>query len=107
MTLLVFAEFADARHGAIVFDDFTNNGGFRESGETHQIDGGLGVAGAAQDAIGRGAEGKDMAGADEGVGMGGGIGEEAEREGAVGGGNAGGDALGGIDADGEGGFVAF
>ena len=65
------------------------------------------MAGAAQHAIGHGAQRENVAGPHEGIGMGRGVCEQAQGVGAVGGGNAGGDALGGIHAHGEGGFLAL
>ena len=107
MARLIAAEVADTGHGAVVVDDFTNHGGFRQSGEAGEVEGRFGVAGPAQHAIRNRAERKNVARPDKGVGVGTRIGEQADGVGAVGGGDAGGDAMGGIDADGEGGFVAF
>lgn len=104
---LVVAEVADAGHGAVLVHDFAEDAGGGEIGHAGQVDGGLGVAGAAEDATLHGLEGEDVAGLDEGVGTGFGVGEELDGEGAVGGGNAGGDASGGIDGNGEGGAVAL
>ena len=64
-----------------------------ESRETRQVDGSLGVAGAAQDTFVLGVEGIDVARAAEVGGLAGGVGQSADGGGAVVGGDAGGAAL--------------
>ncbi len=78
--LLVGAEFADACHGAVVVHDFADDADGREVGEGDEVDGGLGVAGAAEDATGHGLEGEDVAWFYEVNGGGGGVCEEADGE---------------------------
>ena len=52
VAFLIVAELADAGHGAVVVDDLTDHRGFGQAGEAGEIERGLGVAGAAQHAIG-------------------------------------------------------
>ena len=107
MAFLIGAELADARHRSVVADDFADHSGFGQAGEAGEVDGGLGVTGAAQHTAGHGAQREDVAGPDEGVRTCVRIREQADRPGAVGGGDAGGNAGGGIHADGEGGAQAL
>ena len=90
-------EVGDARHFAVVAHDFANNAGGGEAGHAGEIDGGLGLAGADQDAAAARAQREDVAGTGE-VGRGGaGIDGGADGAGAVGGRDAGGDALASFD----------
>ena len=107
MLFLIIAELADAGHGAVLAHDFTDCADGWESGEGGEVDGGFGVAGAAEDTAGHGLEREDVAGFHQVLGVSCGIGEEADGEGAVGGGDAGGDALGGVHGNSERGFHAL
>ena len=104
---LVIAELADAGHGAVLAHDLTDCADGRESGEGGEVDGGFGVAGAAEDTAGHGLQRENVAGFHQVLGVRLRIGKEADGEGAVGGGDAGGDALGGVHGDGERGFHAL
>ncbi len=82
---------------AVVVHDFADDAGGGEAGEAREVDGGLGLAGADQDAAAAGAQREDVAGTGE-VGSGGaGIDGGADGVGAVGGRDAGGDAFAGLD----------
>lgn len=100
-------QFGEACHGAVLVEDLANDAGGGEAGEDGEIDGGLGMAGALEDATGSGAKRKNVARLDELVGGGLRIGNDADSGAAIGGGNASGDAIGGIDGDGEVGAMGF
>lgn len=51
MLVLVGTELSDASHGSVIIHDFTDDGGLRESGEMGEVEGGLGVAGAAEHSV--------------------------------------------------------
>ncbi len=72
-----------------------------ETGHAGEVDGGLGLAGADEDAALAGAQREDVAGTGEVTGCGVGIDGGADGVGAVGGGDAGGDAFAGLDGLGE------
>ena len=96
----------DAGHGTVVLHDLADHAGGIEAGEAGEIDGGLGLPGADQDAALAGAEGEDMAGTGQIAGRG------ARRDGGpdgmrpVVGGDAGSDALARLNGLGEGGAEA-
>ena len=98
-------EFGAARHGAVFFEDFDDNGCGFESGKAGKVGAGFGVAGAGEDAAFARDDGEDVAGLDEvfRARVFGGGGEDGA--GAVGGADAGGNAFGGFYGDGEGGVV--
>ena len=100
-------EIRQTGHGAVLFHDFANDSGGIEAGEAREIDGGLGVARAAQNTASLGLEGKYMAWLHEIGGLCLGVGEQANRGGAVFHADARGHALGGIHRDGEIGFKKF
>ena len=78
-----FLELRHACHGAVVVDDFDEGACGLQACEAGQVDGGLGVAGADEDAAVAGAQGVDMAGAAQLGGLGGGVGQGADGAGAV------------------------
>ena len=98
-------EFGAARHRAVFFEDFDDDGGGLKPGEAGEVGAGFGVSGAGEDAAFTGDDGEDVAGLDEvfRARIFGGGGEDGA--GAVGGADAGGDAFGGFYGDGEGGVV--
>ena len=98
--LLEAQQFGHAGHRAVVVDDFRQHARRTQPRQPREIDGGLGVAGAAQHAAVAVAQRENVAGPGE-VARAGcrRFGEQADGPGAVGGGDARGDALGGIDAD--------
>ncbi len=87
----------DAGHLAVVAHDFADDAGGIESGHAGEVDGGLGLAGADEDAALAGAQREDVAGAGEVARRGLGIDGGADGVGAVGGGDAGGDAFACLD----------
>ena len=98
-------EVGQAGHGAVLADNLAADAGGLEAGEAREVDGRLGVAGAAEHAAGLRPQGEGVAGRHE-------VGrrrrivhQELDGFGAVGGGDAGGDAgVGGaVHAQGEGG----
>ena len=94
------------QHDAVLAGDLDDRAGRAQAREAGEVDGGLGVAVADQDAAGLGAQREDVAGADEVAGLGAAARQQPQGGGAVGGGDAGGDAVGGagVDGDGEGGL---
>ncbi len=92
-----------AEHLAVLARDLHDGAGGAQARETGEVDGGLGVAVAGEDAAGAGAQREDVPGAHEVVGRGRAAREEPQGGGAVVGGDAGGDAVrgGGVDGDGE------
>ena len=94
-------------HGAVLVENLADDAGGLESGEAGEVNGGLGVSGAAEDAALLRLEREDVAGTDEIARLGEGIGEDLNGAGPVGGADPGGDAVGGIDRDGEIGAVRF
>src|SRR5690606_30133946 len=96
-------EFGQPQHAAVLAGDLDDGARRAQSGEPGEVDGGLGVAVAHQDAAGAGAQREDVAGPDQVGGFGGAARQQPEGGGAVGGGDAGGDAVGGggVDGDGE------
>ena len=96
-------DLAPAHHRAVVIDQFAEDADGIELGETAQVDGGLGMAGAHQDAAVPGDQREDVAGAHEVLGADIGIEDGAHRVAALLGGDAGGQALAVVDGDGEGG----
>jgi len=99
-------EVGDAGHFAVVAHDFADHPGGLEAGESREVDGRLGLAGADQDASLAGAEGKDVARTDEIVGGGAGRDGSADGVSTVGSGDAGSDALAGFNGLSEGGAEA-
>ncbi len=95
-----------AGHLAVVAHDLADDGDGLEAGKPRQVDGGLGVAGAAQDAAGDGLQREHVAGADEVARRRLVVGQQLHGAGAVEGADAGGDAFAGVHGDGEGGAVA-
>lgn len=94
--------------GLAVVDQLGNGRGGLLAREAAELDGGFGVACPLADAAGEGAQGEDVAGADEARGAGVGVGEEAAAEGSVVGADARGDGLvGGVDGDGVGGAAGI
>ena len=91
-----------AGHGAVVVHDFHQRAGGVQSGQLAQVDGGLGVATAAQHAVVLGIEGVDVSRSAEGLRRAGGVGEGAYGGGAVVGADARGAAFELVDGDGEG-----
>ncbi len=87
----------DAGHFAVIAHDFADDAGGLKASEASEIDGGLRLAGADQDASLSGAQGKDVPRADEIVGRGARRDGGADGVGAVGCGDAGGDTLTGFD----------
>ncbi len=65
MAAAEFEQLGDAGHGAIFIHDFADYAGMREAGDAGEVDGGLGLAGADEDAATTGAQWKDVAGASE------------------------------------------
>ena len=101
MALLEFHELRQPGHRAVLAEDFADDGGRLESGQGGEVDGGLGVAGALEDAARSRAKREDVARLHEFVGLGGGIGQQRDGAGAVEGADAGRNALGRVDGDGE------
>ena len=99
-------EVGDAGHFAVVAHDFADDAGGGEAGEAGEIDGGLGLSGADQNAAAAGAQREDVAGTDEVGGGGAGVDGGADGMGAVGGRDAGGDAFSCLDGFGESGAEA-
>lgn len=95
-------EIGDAGHGAVVAHDFADDACRDEAGEACEVDGGLGLSGADEDAALAGAEGEDVAGTGEVLGGCGGVDGDADGVGAVMGADAGGDAFAGLDTLSEG-----
>ena len=102
-----FQQLGQPRHGAVGVEDFAEHARRGKPGEPREIDAGLGVSGAPQDAPGFCAQWKDVAGLDEVVRRGFGVGENADGFRAVVRADAGRDIFRGIDGDGEVGAVAF
>ena len=92
-----FAELRHPRHGAVVIHDLADDAGGGQAGETGEVHGRLGLAGAHQYAPFARAQGKDMAGPREVLGPAIRIESREDGAGAVGGGDAGGDARAGVD----------
>ena len=87
-------QLGQAQHRAVLAGDLDDGAGRAQSREAGEVDGGLGVAVADEDAAGPGAQREDVAGADEVVRRCAvPLGEQLEGGGAVGGGDAGGDAV--------------
>ena len=101
-----FLQVGNAGHGAVVVHDFADDAGGDEAGETGEIDGGFGLAGADEDATAAGAEREDVSGTGEVVGGRAGVDGDFDGVGAVGGGDAGGDAFAGFDGLSKGGAEA-
>lgn len=93
-------------HHTVLARDLDDRPGGAQSGEPGEVDGGLGVAVADEDAAGAGAQREDVAGPDEVTAARDAAREHPQRGGAVGGGDAGGNAVGGggVDGDREGGL---
>ena len=107
---MLFAELeqiGEAGHGAILVENLADDSGGVESGETGQIDAGLGVACAPENASFGTLQGEDMARLTEIARVGLGAGQNLDRGGSVLGADAGGRAVGGVDRDGEVGGVEF
>ena len=98
-------QFGHTRHGAVVVDDFADDGGRNQAVHLCQIDAGFGVSGADEYAAFLGAQWEDVAGLDDVFWFGGWGNGGLNGQGAVGGGNAGGNAVGGFDGDGKVGAV--
>ncbi|MCY1409998.1 hypothetical protein D9M71_253600 [compost metagenome] len=92
-----------ARHAAVVVHHLDDHRGRGETGQARQVAAGFGMAGAGQHAAFAGAQGEDVAGLRQVVGLGVGSHGGEHRMAAVGGGDAGGHSAGGLDGDGEGG----
>ena len=99
-------EVGDAGHGAVVAHDFADDAGGREAGETGEVDGGFGLAGADEDAAAAGAEREDVAGTNEVGGCGAGIDGDLDGASAIGGGDSCRHAFAGFDRLREGGAEA-
>ena len=96
-------ELGEPLHRAVVVDDLGEDAGGLEPGEAREIDAGLGVAGALEDAAVAGDQRKDVAGADEILGRGVAARQRPDGRGALGRGDAGGHPDLVVDRDGEGG----
>ena len=89
------------QHPAVLARDLDDGAGRAQTREPGEVDGGLGVAVADQDAAGLGAQREDVARTHEVARLGRAAGQQLERGGAVGGGDAGGHAVGGARVDGD------
>ena len=78
-----FLQLGHTCHSAVVVDDLDEGAGGLEASETGEVDSGLGMAGAHQDAAVACPEGVDMAWAAKVLGAGGGVGQSADGRGAV------------------------
>ena len=105
--LLEFDELGQARHRAVLVQDFTDDSARVEAGEGREVDRGFGVAGALEHAAGSGEERENMSGLYKGLGLGLRVGEDRDGLRAVVGGDASGDAFGGVDGHREGGALRF
>ncbi|GAA3308165.1 hypothetical protein GCM10020295_69330 [Streptomyces cinereospinus] len=96
-------QLGQAQHPAVLTGDLDDGAGRTQTGEAGEVDRGLGVAVAGEDAAGPGAQREDVAGADEVGGLGGAAREQLERGRPVGRGDAGGHPVGGggVHRDGE------
>jgi hypothetical protein len=93
----------NARHGAVVVHDLADHGGRGQAREGGEVDRRLGLAGALEHAALPGAQGKDMAGAQQVLGAGRRVDGGQDGGGAVGGRDAGGGLAARLDRDREGG----
>jgi uncharacterized RDD family membrane protein YckC len=96
-----FDEVGNAGHGSVFVHDLADDAGGDQASHAGEIDRGLGLAGADEDAAFAGAEGEDVAGTGEVIGRGVGANGDLDGVGAVGGRDAGGDAFAGFDGFGE------
>ena len=94
-------ELRQAHHRAVRVHQLADGGDGLQPGEAREINGRLCLAGAHEDAAFAGAQGIDVTGHHEVVGLGVGAGEHLDGACAVGRRDAGGHALAGIDGDGE------
>jgi len=100
-----FDQLRHAGHRAVFIHDFADHAGGREAGDAGQINGGLGLPGANENAAVAGAQGKHVARASEILRASLGIDSGENGDGAIGGADAGGDAELGVDGFAEGGAV--
>jgi len=98
-------DLGEPHHGAIRVHELAKDAAVLEASEAAEVDGGLGVTSADENAALTGAEGIDVARHDEVAGDGGGIGQDMDSAGTVVGGDAGGNTEAGVDGDGEGSAV--
>lgn len=98
-------QFGHARHGAVVVDDFADDGGGNQTVHLCQVNAGFGMSGTDEYAAFLGAQWEDVAGLDDVFWFGGWGNGGLNGQGAVGGRNAGGNAVGGFDGDGKVGAV--
>ncbi len=94
-------ELRPAGHGAVVVHDLADHAAGLEPGHARQVTGSLGVAGTRQHAARLRHQRKDVAGADDVLGLGVLRHRGLHGTGAVSRGNAGGHAFGGLDGNGE------
>ncbi len=90
-----------ARHAAVVVDQLAQHARRRQAGQSGQVDRGLGVAAALEDASGSRAQWEDVPRAREVGGDSARVGQRAQRGRAVGGRDAGAGAVPVVDGDGE------
>src|SRR3990170_4793648 len=90
-------------HGAVAVHQLADGGSGMQSGQLAEVDRGLGLAGAHQDAPLAGTQGVDVAGHDHIRRSRGGTGQYLDGARPVGGGDAGGNAVAGVHGDSEGG----
>ena len=103
--LLEFDELGQARHRAVLVQDFADDAAGVQAGEGREVDRGFGVASALEHATRSGEERKDVAGLHERFWLGLRVGEDRDGLGSVVGGDAGRDPFGGVDGHGEGGAL--
>ncbi len=96
-------ELGHPRHGAVLVHDLADDARRLEPGQDREVDRGLGLAGALQDAPFGRPQREDVARAQEVVGAGGRVDRGPDGRGAVGRRDAGRDLAAGLDRDGEGG----
>ena len=94
-------QFGHTRHGAVVVDDFADDGGGNQAIHLCQVNAGFCVSGADEYAAFLGAQWEDVAGLDDVFWFGGWGNGGLNGQGAIGGGDAGGNAVGGFDGDGK------
>ncbi len=99
--LAVPDQVGDAGHRAVLVHDLADDAGGGEPGEPREVDGGLGLSRALQDAARARAEREDVAGLDEVVRRRGRVDRDLDRVGPVVGRDPGRDALARLDRDGE------
>ena len=97
----VALEVGDAGHRAVVVHDLADHAGRVQTGQSREVDGRLGLAGALEHAARLGLQREDVAGLDQVARRGLGVDGDLDRAGAVGGRDAGGDPVARLDRDRE------